>query len=572
MTEIRLKWRRRSFTRLSLIIGILFTVWPIAGCDSGTSTPAAVGTRQRAVQDSDFRFEISIPESVLNETVTGRMFIVISRNNDVMPRYNERAVRFQAGRTGVPFFGVDVENLSPGQPAVIDATTFGSPLESLLDLPAGDYYIQAVFNKYTEFQRADGHTVWMHKDQWEGQNWKRSPGNIYSDVQQVHIDPMSADTIRVEVTNIIPPIEVPEDSRYVKRFKIQSDILTEFWGQPMYLGMTVLLPVGYDEHPDVHYPVVYSQGHFSLAAPLGFEGTRRSVREDWLGPDFPRFIAVTIQHPCPYFDDSYAVNSPSVGPFGDAIHEELIPEFERRFRAIAEPYARVLTGGSTGGWESFALQVYYPDFYGGTWSFAPDPLDFRNVEGINIYEDVNAYYKVHEWRTVPTPNSRVTETGAINLTSKQRNHYELANGTKGRSGEQIDIWSAVFGPLGDDGYFKPLFDKYTGEIDPEVAQAWKENYDIRYYLEQNWSTIGDKLVGKLHVFAGTMDAYYLDVGVKHVRDFLESTTDPYYAGSVTFGAHGGHGWRPMTSGQLIRLMAQHIMKNRPAGTQVDWMY
>ncbi|MHB1192366.1 MAG: alpha/beta hydrolase-fold protein [Longimicrobiales bacterium] len=524
------------------------------------------------MQESDFRFEISIPASVLDETVTGRMFVVISRNNDVIPRYGEGAVRFQAGRTGVPFFGVDVENLSPGQPAVIDVNTLGSPLESLLELPAGDYYIQAVFNKYTQFTRSDGHTVWMHNDQWEGQNWRASPGNIYSDVQQVHIDPTVADTIRVEVTNIIPPIEVPPDSKYVKRFKIQSEVLSEFWGQPIYLGMVVLLPEGYDEHPDVHYPVVYNQGHFSLAAPLGFESETRSVREEWLGPDFPRFIAVTLQHPSPYFDDSYAVNSPSVGPYGTAVHEELIPEFERRFRAIPEPYARVLTGGSTGGWISFALQVYYPDFYGGTWSFAPDPLDFRNVEGINIYEDVNAFYKVHEWRTVPTPNSRVPETAEINLTSKQRNYYELASGTKGRSGEQIDIWSAVFGPLGDDGYFAPLFDKFTGEIYPEVAQAWKENYDIRYYLEKNWTTIGPKLVGKLNIFVGTMDNYYLDIGVKHTEAFLESTTDPYYAGTVTYGAHGGHGWRPMTSAQLLRLMAQRIMENRPAGARVDWTY
>ncbi len=553
-----------------VICGLFFLT--IAGCQGNAPAPPAVGMGERTVQDSDFRFEISIPESVSGETVTGRMFIVISRNNDVVPRYDEAQVRFQAGRTGVPFFGVDVENLSPGEPAVIDVNTLGSPLESLLDLPPGDYYIQAVFNKYTEFRRSDGHTVWMHKDQWEGQSWKRSPGNIYSDVQRVHIDPSSSDTIRVDVTNIIPPIEVPTDSRYVKRFKIQSEILSEFWGQPMYLGMVVLLPVGYDEHPNVNYPVVYQQGHFSLSAPLGFESGRRSVREDWLSDDFPRFIAVTLQHPCPYFDDSYGVDSPSVGPFGTAIHEELIPEFERRFRVISEPYARVLTGGSTGGWISFAYQVYYPEFYGGTWSFAPDPLDFRNVEGIDIYEDVNAFYKVHEWRTVPTPNSRVPETGYINLTSKQRNHFELANGTKGRSGEQIDIWSAVFGPLGDDGYFQPLFDKYTGEMYPEVAEAWKENYDIRHYLEQNWSTVGPKLVGKLHLFAGTMDNYYLDIGVKHTKAFLESTTNPYYAGSVTYGAHGDHGWRPMTTGQLVRLMAQHIQKNRPEGTPVDWTY
>lgn len=544
---------------------------PAAGLHA-QPTPAGLEAGRASTRESGFRFEISIPPSVLAETVTGRMFVVISRNNDASPRHGEDAVRFQAGRTGVPFFGVDVESLRPGEPAVIDVHTLGSPLESLLELPVGDYYIQAVFNRYTEFRRSDGHTVWMHDDQWEGQNWKTSPGNLYSDVQRVRIDAAEADTVRVAVTNVIPPVEVPPDSRYVKRFRIRSEILSRFWGRPIYLGMVVLLPEGYDEHPGVRYPVVYSQGHFSLAAPFGFESETSTFRQEWLGPDFPRFIAVTLQHPCPYFDDSYGVDSPSVGPYGTAIHQELIPEFERRFRAIPEAYARVLTGGSTGGWISFAHQVYYPDFYGGTWSFAPDPLDFRNVEGINIYEDGNAFYKVHEWRTVPTPNSRVPETGEINLTSEQRNRFELVSGTKGRSGEQIDIWSAVFGPLGDDGYFAPLFDKRTGEMDPQVAQAWKENYDIRHYLEANWPTLGPKLVGKLHLFAGTMDNYYLNVGVKHTEAFLESTTDPYYGGTVTYGAHGGHGWRPMTSAQLLRLMAQHIMRNRPAGTQVDWTY
>ncbi|MFC1562225.1 alpha/beta hydrolase-fold protein [candidate division KSB1 bacterium] len=513
---------------------------------------------------SNMKFEITIPRSIKSEPVTGRMFIIITRND-------RREPRMQAARTGAPFFGVDVENLRPGTPAVIDENTHGSPLISLRQLPPGDYFVQALFNVYTRFDRADGHTVWLHNDQWEGQNWRRSPGNIYSDVQTIHLDPQTTRTVSLEVTNVIPPVEIPPDTKYVKRFKIQSRILTEFWGQPMYLGAVVVLPEGYDNHPNVRYPTVYSQGHFGLGGPFRLrEGS--DFYNTWTGPDFPRFIGVTLQHPCPYFDDSYGVNSPSVGPYGDAIHQELIPEIERRFRTIPEPYARVLTGGSTGGWISFAYQVYYPDFYGGTWSFAPDPVDFRNVEGINIYEDENAYYKIHEWFTVPTPNSRVPATGETALTSQQRNYYELASGTKGRSGEQIDIWSAVFGSLGEDGYFKPLFDKKTGEIDPEAAQEWKENFDIRYYLETNWSTVGPKLVGKLHVFAGTMDNYYLNVGVTHLERFLESTTNPYYAGSVTYGAHGSHGWRPMSTDQLLRLMAQHILENSPSGADRGWLY
>ncbi|MHC5063242.1 MAG: alpha/beta hydrolase-fold protein, partial [Planctomycetota bacterium] len=402
--------------------------------------------------------------------------------------------------------------------------------------------------------------VWMHMDQWEGQRWGRSPGNAYSKVQKLHIDPSKGGTFQFEVTEVIPPIEFPADTDMVKRFRIQSEILSEFWGHPIYIGMTVLLPRGYEQNPSKSYPTIYKQGHFSTRPPY-----RHGPESEWMEDDFPRMLAVTIQHPSPYFDDSYGVNSANNGPYGDAIHQELIPEFEKRFRAINEPWARVLTGGSTGGWIAAALQVFYPDFYGGCWSFAPDCLDFRNVEGINIYEDKNAYYKIHEWRKVPTPNTRNPATGEIVLTSKQRNHFELVHGTKGRSGQQLDIWSAVWGPVGEDGYFKPLFDKFTGEIDPSVAEYWRENYDIRHILQRDWATLGPKLVGKLHFFAGRRDNFYLNIGVEHLEDFLMTTTDPYFAGSFSYGGRGGHSWSPFRSqGELIRVMATHIKTNMPA--------
>ena len=511
--------------------------------------------------ETSLRFEISFSAEISSEPLTGRMFLAIARTDDPEPR-------LQVGRYGVPVYGVDFENLAPDTPVVIDATTLGWPIESLSDFPAGEYYVQAVLNKYTRFERADGHVVWIHNDQWEGQNWRRSPGNVVSPPERLRIDPAEGGRIGIEVTEIIPPIEVPADTDRFKRIRIQSDVLSEFWGQPMYIGATVLLPTGYEDNSEVSYPTVYQQGHFSLRAPFGFGGGNEFT-EAWLSDDFPRFIAVTIQHPTPYFDDSYAVNSVNNGPYGDAIHQELIPELERRFRMIPESWARVLTGGSTGGWESFALQVFYPDFYGGTWSFAPDPLDFRNVEGINIYEDTNAFYKEHEWYRVPIANTRFAPTGEVRLISRQRNTMELVNGTKGRSGQQLDIWSAVFGPLGDDGYFKPLFDKSTGEIDPEVAEYWRDNYDLRHILETHWEELGPQLVGKLHVITGDMDNYYLNVGVYHVQEFLESTEDPYYAGSFTFGPRGGHGWRPYSSADLIRRMAEHIANNAPPGTDTS---
>lgn len=519
---------------------------------------------------TSLRFEVSFPESLRGEPLTGRAFVMISREERPEPRY-------QVGRYGIPFFGEDVEALEPGEAAVIDAETLGSPLESLSELPAGTYYVQALFNLYSRFERADGHVVWMHDDRWEGQDWRRSPGNLVSEVRRVQLDPQRTGTVRLEVSRELPPVEVPEDTRYVKRFKFESPMLTAFWGRPIYLGATVLLPEGYEEHPGVRYPTIYYQGHFSLRAPFGFvdpaEYPERagSLSRAWTGEGFPRVIAVTFQHPTPYFDDSYAVNSVNVGPYGDAIMEELIPEFERRFRAIQAPWARVLTGGSTGGWESLALQVWHPEFFGGTWSFAPDPVDFRNVEGIDIYSDTNAFYKIHEWRRVPIANTRTTE-GEVLLTSRQRNYYELAKGTKGRSGEQLDIWSAVFGPLGEDGYFKPLFDKRTGEMDPSVAAYWKEHYDIRHYLETNWERVGPKLVGKIHIIAGHMDNFYLNVGCYHLQDFLESTREPYYEGSFAFGARGGHGWRPWSSEELVRIMSDHMRANAPAGTRQTWRY
>lgn len=541
--------RRRSLPPAIMIA--LALIIAVGGCARATDT-----------NGTDLRFEISFPSSVSEEPLTGRMFLAIARSD-------EREPRLQVGRYGVPLFGIDFEDLAPGETVEISGDTLGWPIESLSDFPPGDYQVQAVLNKYTRFERADGNVVWLHNDQWEGQNWRRSPGNVVSEVQRLHIDPAVAGVVhRIEVAEVLPPLDIPQDTEWVKRIKIQSDRLTVFWGQPIYIGATLLLPRGYDDNPGISYPTVYQQGHFSMRNPFGFGG-QNEFTEAWMSDDFPRFIAVTIQHPTQYFDDSYAVNSVNNGPYGEAIHQELIPELERSFRMISQGWARVLTGGSTGGWESFALQVFYPDFYGGTWSFAPDPLDFRNVEGINIYEDENAFYKQHEWYRVPTANTRFAPTGEVRLTSRQRNTMELVNGTKGRSGQQLDIWSAVFGPLGDDGYFKPLFDKASGEIDPVVAAYWRDNYDLRHILETNWAELGPQLVGKLHVIAGDMDNYYLNVGTYHMQEFLESTSDPYYDGSFTFGPRGGHGWRPYSSAALLRIMADHIVANAPPGTSTS---
>ena len=536
-----------------------------------------------SAQNQGLQFEISFPATAHPEPITGRVFVMIAKTDETEPR-------FQIGRTGVPLFGRDISQLAAGEAAVIDATDLGSPVENLSDLPAGDYFVQAMISLYSEFKRADGHIVWMHDDQWEGQLWARSPGNLKSKVQKVHLDPKMAggQTVTLLASDVIPPIAVPADTEWVKRFKIQSPTLTKFWGRPIYIGATVLLPKDYSR-ATINYPVIYEQGHFQLDAPMEFRteppteaelkeagpGARFLKRgyelyQAWTSDNFPRLIVVTFQHPNPYFDDSYAVNSVNVGPYGDAVMQELIPEIEKRFRTIKEPYARILTGGSTGGWEALALQIFHPDFFGGTWGYCPDPVTFTNVEGINFYKDTNAFYKQYEWRREPTVNSVYTD-GRVSLTSEQRNHLELVNGTHGRSGEQIDIWSAVFGPLGNDGYLDPAFDKRTGEINPKVAQYWRDNFDLLEYLKRNWTSVGPKLVDKLHIYAGTMDTYQLNYAVRELDEWMKTTANPHYEGFFEYGVGEPHCYTGrLTQAERLVEIADFIAAKRPYVADVPW--
>ena len=538
---------------------------------------------------SDLRFKISFPASAHAEPITGRVFVAISNREIPEPR-------LQVGFWGdtSPLFGADVVQLQPGEAALIDGTTLGYPTNSLADIPAGDYFVQALINVYTQCHRSDGLTLWVHLDQWEGQQFNRSPGNLYSDVNKVHLDPAAGYEVNLSLTKVIPPVEIPKDTEWVKHIKIQSDLLTKFWGQPIYLGATVLLPKGYDSHASVSYPVLYQQGHFGLGAPMHFTTqdeplpqraknrlsqnnveTGYQFYQAWNSADFPRMLIVTFQHPTPFFDDSYAVNSANNGPYGDAIMTELIPYLETHFRIIRKPYARLLSGGSTGGWESLALQLYHPDFFGGTWTLYPDPISFEHYQLTNIYKDDNAFFEPgHTWLRAVRPMMRTAE-GQPEVTAAQMSQLEATLGSHGRSGQQLEIWEAAYGPLGEDGYPKPLWDKLAGKIDHSVADYMRDHgYDLTAYLKQNWSRIGAQLVGKIHVEVGDMDNFYLNLAVYDLQNFLKTTHDPHYEGTFEYGRpEKGHGWQSMTQENLIRTMAIHVTKNAPAGADTAaWKY
>lgn len=513
------------------------------------------------------RFEVVVSRATHADPITGRVYVAISRTK------GPRNPIDQTGETGVPLFGANVDALSAGTAAVIDATSFGFPLQSLRDLPRGEYWVQPFVNVYTRFARADGHTVWMHMDQWEGQHWQRSPGNIYGDPVKITWDPASTAAVRLVADKVIPPVTVPNDNEHVRRIKIESAILTKWWGHPMYLGATVLLPKEYDKHPDVRYPVVYDEGHFSLRAPGGFgdsSGRGASFTTYWLSDSAPRMILVTLQHPSPYYDDSYGVNSENNGPYGDAITKELIPAVESRFRALGEPWARLLTGGSTGGWISLAHQVFYPDFYGGTWSLCPDGVDFRYYQIVNIYDDANAYWIDRGWMRVERPSQRHPD-GNIEAMMKDENWSELAQGDHSRSGGQWDIWEATYGPVDSDGYPKRIWNKRTGVIDKTVAAYWRDHYDLRYILERDWQTLGPKLADKINVYVGDADSYFLNMGVHMLDTFLRKTTNPKWNGEIVYQPMAPHCWGPSLE-ELLPKMAAQVERHAPAGSSEGWRY
>ncbi len=553
--------------------------------------------------NSGLKFEVVYPEKLSDHPLDGRLLLMLSSKEGTEPRF-----QISTGADTQLVFGIDVDSWKPGEKAVFDATVFGYPLESLSDVPAGEYRVQALLHVYETFQKSDGFTVKLPMDNGEGQHWNSSPGNLYSTPVKVVIIGNSSEVFQVDLDKIIPPIPESADTEYIKHIKIKSEKLSAFWGRPMYLGAIVLLPEGFDEHPEARYPLIINHDHFvstmddfrtvppdpdlepDYSARFDLQGYNRIQQEEaynfyktWISPNFPRMLIVKIQHANPFYDDSYAVNSANLGPYGDAITYELIPFIEKQFRGIGEGWARFLYGGSTGGWEALGVQVFYPDEYNGCWASCPDPIDFRAYTVVNIYEDKNAYYLDEPWKKTPRPGHR-NWLGQISATLEQMNHLELVLGTKNRSGDQWDIWEAVYSPLGEDGYPKRLWDKKTGEIDHKVAEYWKQNYDLRFIMERDWDTLGPRLEGKINIYCGDMDNYYLNNAVYLIEEFLEKTENPYYGGEVKYGDRAEHCWNgdqenPNAISRLRyhRLHIPKIMKrieaSAPQGADVSsWKY
>ena len=530
----------------------------LAGLLGCTAEPRAKA--EPAASASPWRVEVRFSKALSEAPQDGRLLLMLSTKTEGEPRFH---VNNNADTQLI--FGQNVEDWGPETGVVFDGDEASFPLPSLAAVPPGTYWVQALLNRYKDFTLSNGKTVSLPPDQGEGQQWHRKPGNFLSAPFEVTLGP-GAERISVVLDQKIEPVTPPEDTAFVKHVRLRSERLSEFWGEDVYLGANVLLPKGFAEHPDARFPLMVFHGHFprtigdfrteppdpdlapDYSARFQLAGYNRIQQQEaynnylrWISDDFPRFLVVEIQHPTPYYDDSYAVNSASQGPYGDAINYELIPYIEETFQGLGEGWARFTYGGSTGGWEAMATQLFYPEHFNGAFIACPDPIDFRAYLTMNIYEDKNAYFYESQFQRLPRPGHR-DYLGNVHASIEDYNRLEQVLGDRNRSGQQFDIWEATFSPMDEDGYPKDLWDPQTGEIDPKVAAYWREHFDLSHILQRDWATLGPKVEGKLHIYTGDMDNYYLNNAVYLVEDFLKQTSEPYYGGEVDYGDRAEHCW------------------------------
>jgi hypothetical protein len=547
---------------------------------------------------------VSFAAAQSNVPLDGRIILLLSRDLSREPRSHVEPDEPLAS----PFiFGQNVSGVAPGATVIVDDKAFGWPAAHLSAVPAGDYLVQAVLNRYETFHLADGRVLQLPPDKGEGQQWAIKPGNLYSSARPLHLDRTHPARIALILDQQVAPLTPPADSEFVRHIRIRSELLSRFWGRDVYLGAHVLVPKGFDSHPQARYPLMVFHGHYpqdisgfrttppdenlkpDYSQRFHLAGYNRIQQQEayafyqkWISADFPRYLVVEIEHANPYYDDSYAVNSANLGPYGDAINQELIPEIERRFRGIGAGWARFTYGGSTGGWEALATQVFYPDMYNGAFAACPDPIDFRAYTIINLYKDSNAYMLQGEALTVERPAFR-NYLGEVFATQRDANYMELAQGDLSRSGGQFDIWQAVFGPVGADGYPKPIFDKVTGVIDTGVAAYWRDHYDLSFIIARDWHSLAPKLKGKIHLYVGNGDNYFLTDSVYFAQGRLESL-QPAYEGSVAYGDRAEHCWNgdPKLPNAYSRLhynyqylpqILKRIEEAAPAGADLkSWRY
>jgi hypothetical protein len=481
---------------------------------------------------TNITFKISAVRD-LHVPSVGRMFIFLSKSETVEPRFSINPER--PDETGM-MFAMDV-SWKIQRPLLLSDGLIGYPVNSLNKIESGNYFVQCLYDTDTlSFSR-------------------NAPGNYYSIAVPLYINGKGKQVFDITLSKQIE-VRPINDSKYIRYIKIQSKLLSDFWHRPVFVQAGVLLPADYDSSSVKKYPVRYDIGGYGsrfTRVEKYFSDT--SIARMWLSPESPKMLMVFLDSDAP-FGDSYQMNSENNGPFKDVLLTEIIPFIERKFHGIGTPESRFLDGGSTGGWVALALQIFNPDFFNGCWSFYADPVNFKFFQLVNIYSDKNAFIN----RFGNENASSRTVYGETTLSIRNEVHYENVlgrNNTYITSGNPWGAWNAIYSPRGSDGMPKPIWDANTGVIDAAVANEWKR-WDLQRYLEENWTEVGPKLQGKLHIWMGDMDTYYLNNAMRLFQDFLTKTENPKSDAQIAFGVMQIHGWEPISELEKMQQMMQRV--------------
>jgi hypothetical protein len=439
---------------------------------------------------SPLSFEIRLDPAASAKPVSGRLFVFMSKK---AARGERLQSSFIPGEVWLA--AMEIDSLKPGGTVRFDPDLLAYP-EAFSHAQPGDYYLMA--------QLDPNHTYAYHGS---------DAGDLYSPViEKKDLAPAEAGTVALALSKVVAPRKLP-DNPAVKLVEFESPSLSAFWGRPIKMRAGVVLPPDYESDSARTFPAVYNvHGFGGDHSGAWFAGPRiiKQMREGKIG----RSVVVFLDASCPTGHHVFA-DSVNNGPWGHALTAEFIPYLEKQFRVIPQPYARFLTGHSSGGWSTLWLQVTYPDFFGGTWSTSPDPSDFRSFTSIDATPSA-------------TGNAYVDASGEplnlIRLRGKNVStigEFMRQEAVTGEYGGQMASFDWVFSPRGEDGRPMKLFNRSTGEIDRSVAQAW-EKYDIRKTLERNWNTLAPKLHGKIHLVVGDQDNVHLEVPTGMTCDFLKS--------------------------------------------------
>jgi hypothetical protein len=478
----------------------------VCGVALGGLTPPARQVAAQPAKPAGLRFVVTIdPKQVGAKPQSGRVLVGIAKKGRT-PDFTEYKPPV------LPVLGADADGFTADKTITLDAASDVFPAGALSTLPAGEYSVQAVFATNPDINLPD------------------APGNRYCAPVAVKLDPAAGTTVALTLDRAYPE-KVPKETATYKYLKLPSKLLSAFHGRPMVYRVGVVLPPNFAREPNRTYGLVVDVGGF---------GTRYT--ESGVSPD-PRFVQIVPDGAGP-FGDPYQVNSANNGPYGDALVQEVIPYIEKTYRCGGRPKARFTCGMSTGGWVSLALQVFYPDYFNGCWSQCPDAVTFERFELIDLYADANAYVNAFGF---DRPSTRTID-GDVVSTVRHEVQLERALGRGGRwelSGRDWASWNAAYGPRGTDGRPVPAWDGRTGKIDQRVLDHWKR-YDLKLVLETNWKTLGPKLAGgKVHVWVGESDDYYLNAAVHRLKAAAARLADPPFDGTIAVElrkTHVGGGW------------------------------